>query len=81
MLFAFALIVNLVMFPGSASTKTLFFCGAGDHRQLASSSVVVLCYCIKALSISTAGSEATAPAVLTAPDGLCWLVLWEGFPG
>lgn len=80
-LFAFALIKNLVTFPDSASTKTLFSCGAGDHRQLVSSNmVVVLCYLTKVLSIFPAWCEATAPAVLTAPDGLSWLVLWVGFP-
>ncbi|OWK56922.1 Neutral and basic amino acid transport protein rBAT [Lonchura striata] len=62
------LTVNLVTLPGGASTKTLFSCGAGDHRQLASSKVVVVLWsCIKALSIFPAWSEATAHA----PDGLC----------
>lgn len=34
MLLAFALIVSLVLLPGSASTMRLFSCGAGGHRQL-----------------------------------------------
>lgn len=76
LLFAFALIVDVV---------TLRHCSPVELGITGSWSAptwwwVVLCYLTKALSIFPAWSEATAPALLAAPDGLCWLLLWVGFP-
>lgn len=80
MLLAFALIVSLVVFPG---VPVLRHCSPVELGITDSWPAPAWwwCYCIKALSFFPAWSEATAPAVLAAPDGLCWLVLWGGFPG